>query len=92
MTTTFGRWSPVSSALGPDGSSRRWRKVRAEVLERDRHTCHWCGGSADTVDHLIPRLFGGTDALDNLVAACGRCNTRRGTGLGRDQAEPSRDW
>jgi 5-methylcytosine-specific restriction endonuclease McrA len=29
---------------------------------------------ATTVDHIIPVAKGGTDDLDNLVAACKRCN------------------
>jgi 5-methylcytosine-specific restriction endonuclease McrA len=57
----------------------RWRKVRAIVLERDRHVCHWCAGRATTVDHLVERDAGGA-VFDpaNLVAACVRCNSERG--------------
>jgi hypothetical protein len=32
-----------------------------------------------TVDHLLPRSRGGTDALENLALACRRCNERRYT-------------
>ena len=52
----------------------RWRSIRASVLSRDRHVCHYCGARANTVDHVIPKERGGTDAPENLVAACGRCN------------------
>jgi len=49
------------------------------VLARDRFRCHWCGRRATTVDHLVPRALGGSDYdLDNLVAACADCNSRRG--------------
>jgi len=27
-----------------------------------------------TIEHLVPRALGGTNALVNLVAACRRCN------------------
>jgi 5-methylcytosine-specific restriction endonuclease McrA len=40
---------------------------------RDGGRCHWCGGEADQVDHLLPRRYGGGDSLDNLVAAW-HCN------------------
>lgn len=43
--------------------------------------CVYCGHAADTVDHLIPRLMGGPDSADNLVAACSACNASKG---GRD--------
>lgn len=33
-----------------------------------------------TVDHIIPRKHGGTNALDNLQLLCGACNSTKGTG------------
>lgn len=33
-----------------------------------------------TVDHIVPRKHGGTDALDNLQLLCGACNSTKGTG------------
>jgi hypothetical protein len=38
------------------GYGHQWRKVRAEVLERDHWVCYRCGHTgATTVDHLIPK-------------------------------------
>jgi 5-methylcytosine-specific restriction endonuclease McrA len=48
------------------------------VLERDDHRCRWCGGLATEADHLVAKVLGGTDDLDNLVAACRPCNAKRG--------------
>lgn len=31
-----------------------------------------------TVEHIVPRNHGGTDALDNLAIACARCNFGKG--------------
>lgn len=39
--------------------------------------CAYCGKSADTVDHIIPLAKGGNNELDNLVAACQSCNSRK---------------
>jgi len=36
--------------------------------------CVYCGDEANSVDHIIPISKGGTDDLNNLVAACARCN------------------
>ena len=33
-----------------------------------------------TVDHIVPRNHGGTDAVDNLQLLCGACNSTKGTG------------
>lgn len=62
------------SALLDGGSTREWRRIREEVLDRDQAVCAYCGGPADRVDHVLPRKAGGTDALTNLVASCNHCN------------------
>ena len=33
------------------------------------------------IDHIIPKIKGGTDTLDNLVTACAECNVGKGTRL-----------
>lgn len=66
------------SALSKTGSTYLWRQIRERVLTRDMHTCYYCGQEANTVDHVIPRRLGGDDSLDNLVAACKRCNYSKG--------------
>ena len=59
-------------------ASRRWKETRLEILRRDLWRCHWCGGEANEVDHVVPVSQGGSrwDPA-NLVAACGRCNNGR---------------
>jgi 5-methylcytosine-specific restriction endonuclease McrA len=47
------------------------------VLQRDAHTCAYCGDVATEVDHVYPKSKGGEDTLDNLVAACRRCNVQK---------------
>lgn len=40
--------------------------------------CAYCGVTGKlTVDHLIPRMKGGTDQGANLVLACGPCNSAK---------------
>ena len=51
---------------------------RRGVLRRDGHRCAYCGRSAGTVDHVLPRSRGGQDSWDNLVACCLRCNGAKG--------------
>lgn len=51
--------------------------TRRTVLQRDDHRCAYCGGNADTVDHVQPRSRGGRHEWTNVVAACVRCNHRK---------------
>ncbi|WP_457158792.1 HNH endonuclease [Modestobacter sp. SYSU DS0875] len=47
---------------------------RRAVFTRDGSICVYCGGSATSIDHVVPRSRGGTHTWDNVVAACRRCN------------------
>jgi hypothetical protein len=54
----------------------------AAVLVRDGDLCVWCGRAfaglvQPTTDHLVPRVKGGPSWIENEVAACRRCNSRR---------------
>lgn len=60
------------------GMGADYRRLRPLVLDRDGFTCRYCGGPATTVDHVIPRSKGGQNTLENLVAACKRCNLSKG--------------
>lgn len=58
--------------------SRSMPLNRRAVFMRDGHRCQYCGGSAENIDHVIPKVQGGKHKWDNVVAACRRCNTRKG--------------
>jgi 5-methylcytosine-specific restriction endonuclease McrA len=60
------------------GSTRQWRILRWQILERDRYTCRHCGAPATHVDHLVPVARGGTDNPANLAASCPACNLEKG--------------
>jgi 5-methylcytosine-specific restriction endonuclease McrA len=55
---------------------------RRNVAKRDHYVCQYCGGQPGaesiTVDHVVPRSQGGTTSWTNCVAACERCNARKG--------------
>lgn len=54
-------------------------KANAEALGEFR--CHWCRRrqlpQELTIDHVIPRSFGGGDDVKNIVLACDACNQAR---------------
>ncbi|WP_295014106.1 HNH endonuclease [uncultured Microbacterium sp.] len=48
--------------------------TRRGVLRRDGNRCGYCGKTASTIDHVMPRSRGGKNSWENLVACCLRCN------------------
>lgn len=58
--------------------SRRVPLNRRAVFARDDGACQYCAGPAENLDHVLPRSRGGTHTWENVVAACRRCNTRKG--------------
>ena len=74
---------------------------RRAVFARDGHLCQYCGGTAENIDHVVPRSKGGSHTWDNVVAACRTCNARKenrllhetGLTLHRKPAQPrERSW
>jgi len=53
---------------------------RKNVLKRDGHRCQYCGTTNGplTVDHVLPKIYGGNDSWENLVCACTKCNSIKG--------------
>jgi 5-methylcytosine-specific restriction endonuclease McrA len=58
---------------------------RKNILMRDHYQCQYCekhcGAGELTLDHVLPRSRGGPSSWENLVAACRRCNNRKGDRL-----------
>jgi len=46
--------------------------------KRQGRTCAYCARLADTVDHVVPLVRGGTNYEGNLVPACKSCNSSKG--------------
>jgi len=53
-----------------NGSTRSWRRLRAQILALDGYSCRICGGPASEVDHVIALADGGTDHPSNLRSLC----------------------
>lgn len=59
--------------------SRNPRWSRSKLMSRDNYICGYCGKDADTVDHILPRSRGGETTWTNTVAACFKCNSKKGS-------------
>lgn len=85
--------APVVAALLEADAARNARTIllgRKQVgrvlSEAQNSKCCYChglmvkaiGNSQYTIEHLVERCNGGTDAMENLMAACQPCNNMRG--------------
>jgi 5-methylcytosine-specific restriction endonuclease McrA len=56
---------------------------RLRIYMRDKFRCQYCGEKKSpaelTLDHIFPRSRGGDNTPVNIVAACLRCNNRKGS-------------
>jgi 5-methylcytosine-specific restriction endonuclease McrA len=63
---------------------------RRNIFARDGNRCQYCGKRQPTcelsLDHVLPRRYGGKSTWTNLVCACTACNARKG---GRTPSEAS---
>jgi len=68
---------------GNKGQGSNWcgRVKRLAIYLRDGFLCVYCDKGVNTkvltLDHLVPRAKGGTNAATNLVTACMECNAGR---------------
>ena len=55
------------------------QRVYLEAMYLDNFTCVYCGHRSPdmTVDHFIPESLGGPDVIQNIVACCSACNSRK---------------
>jgi hypothetical protein len=55
---------------------------RKAILRRDKFSCGYCGKKLSsghaTIDHIVPKSLGGTSTFTNCVAACFKCNSKKG--------------
>jgi len=56
---------------------------RTNIIWRDNNQCQYCANYFPedklTMDHVMPKSRGGNNAWENLVAACKKCNQRKGS-------------
>jgi hypothetical protein len=62
-----------------------WTRRTKRRLLAVSDVCHYCPEKLNfetiTIDHRIPLSRGGSNYFDNLVGACKKCNTEKGSNL-----------
>lgn len=66
-----------------------WKAYSSEIAKRDGgYFCKYCGvplkrraeslnGVWGTIDHIRPKIRGGSDSLSNMVLSCNKCNSKK---------------
>jgi 5-methylcytosine-specific restriction endonuclease McrA len=59
---------------------RRVVLSKRNLFKRDNNQCQYCGKTNEklTIDHIVPRKYGGKATWENLVCACVSCNNKKG--------------
>lgn len=70
------------------GYGSAWQRLRKRIMERDNYLCQVCLqtgriSSADAVDHIVAKAFGGDDNPENLQAICNSCHKTKTAQEGR---------
>lgn len=86
---------PVNRKERNQGMNWIRKEKRLAIYLRDGLACVYCGSGIEdevklTLDHLTPHSHGGSNAADNLVTCCHKCNSVRGnrswTGFAKNAA------
>ena len=64
-------------------------KRRKNIILKANGKCFYCGEKPSNtfdicIDHVIPKVMGGKNNIENFVVACRRCNSLKG-GLSVDE-------
>jgi len=71
-------------------NTKRHIKQLQLLIDKFGGECHYCGCGTNSIqghhrqatkEHVVPRAFGGANAMENYVLACSKCNNDRGTTL-----------
>jgi len=69
---------------GNNGQGSNWirKERRLAIYHRDGFRCVYCGATAEeghplSLDHVLARDLGGSNDAENLVTACGTCNSAK---------------
>ncbi|MCL2116417.1 MAG: HNH endonuclease [Methanobrevibacter sp.] len=79
LRTENNNFKNILNEIAVKNKSTVSNSIRNKVLERDNYTCLSCGTKENlTIDHIIPRVEGGTNDIDNLQVLCQHCNLTKG--------------
>jgi hypothetical protein len=74
----------ISVRVVPKSPNQIYTGIKEEVMKRDSFTCQKCGSNEKLrVHHNIPRIYGGSDDMDNLTTLCTKCHRKAHVATGQ---------
>jgi 5-methylcytosine-specific restriction endonuclease McrA len=61
------------------------KRFREDIYKSWDYKCAYCESPATSLDHIVPRFKSGASTRKNLIPACRRCNSEKGS-------TPIKDW
>ena len=60
------------------------KRFREDIYKHWNYKCAYCEEPATSLDHIVPRFKSGSSNRNNLIPACRRCNSNKGSTLIND--------
>ncbi len=76
-TRNHRRRARLCDACSPGVTPAEWAAVCEQFSDGETVWCAYCEKPANTVDHVRSIAHGGRDEPDNVVPACGSCNSSK---------------
>lgn len=55
------------------------KRFREDIYKSWDYKCAYCEDTATSLDHIVPRFKSGSSTRKNLIPACRRCNSDKGS-------------
>jgi hypothetical protein len=55
------------------------KRFRDDIYKSWDYKCGYCEDVATSLDHIVPRFKSGSSNRNNLIPACRRCNSNKGS-------------
>ena len=55
------------------------KRFRDDIYKSWDYKCGYCDDVATSLDHIVPRFKSGSSNRNNLIPACRRCNSNKGS-------------
>lgn len=71
-------WKVIPIKTPNNKAQIRYRALTTHIFHRDENKCCFCGSKTNlSLDHIVPKRFGGSNHPQNLQTLCRSCNSKK---------------